>query len=98
MIEKIGFVCDAGVGSSSMAAALMRRKLKELQIEDIEVAAYASDQVPQDLDLIICQRNFRELLLPQLADTRCYTMESLVNQQELSDIALKIQMGRNAGT
>lgn len=94
-IKKIGFVCDAGVGSSSMGAALLRRKLKELQLEGIEVAAYASDQIPKDLDLMICQRNFKELLLPEISEMEIYTMESLVSQQELSDIALGLQRGRN---
>lgn len=96
-VTKIGFVCDAGVGSSSMGAALLRRKLKELQLDNIEVAAYASDQVPEDLDLIICQRNFKELLLPEIKNVVFYTMESLVSQTEIADIASKLQQGRDAG-
>lgn len=96
IVKKIGFVCDAGVGSSSMGAALLRRKLKELRLDGIEVAAYASDQTPKDLDLIVCQRNFKELLLREIPDVEIRTMESLVSQQEISDIALRIQQGRNA--
>lgn len=80
-----------------MGAALLRRKLKELQLDNIEVAAYASDQVPEDLDLIICQRNFKELLLPEIKNVVFYTMESLVSQTEIADIASKLQQGRDAG-
>lgn len=86
-IKKIGFVCDAGVGSSSMGAALLRRKLKEMDINHVEVAAYAMDQVPQDLDLLICQKNFKELLLKEIKDSSVLTMDNLLNQAELAEIA-----------
>lgn len=95
MIRKVGFVCDAGVGSSAMGAALFRRKLQELRITDIEVLAYAMVQMPEDLDLIVCQKNFKELLMAECASKEIYTMESLLNQQELSDMALEIKRRRD---
>ena len=49
MLEiKIGFICDAGVGSSAMGAALFRRKIKEEGMDGITAEAYAVDQIPDD--------------------------------------------------
>lgn len=95
MIRKVGFVCDAGVGSSAMGAALFRRKLQELLITEVEVSAYAIDQMPEDLDFIICQKNFKELLMAECLNKEIYTVESLLNQQELSDIVLEIKRRRD---
>lgn len=94
MKEKVGFICDAGVGSSAMAAALFRRKLQELQIGEVEVSAYAVDQVPTDLTLAVCQKDFRELLLGELSDTQIVVVESLLNQTELTRIAEEIKQRR----
>ena len=52
---KIGFICDAGVGSSAMGAALFRRKLKEEGMDGITAEAYAVDQIPEDLTIGVCQ-------------------------------------------
>lgn len=89
-IHKIGFICDAGVGSSSMGAALLRRKLKELGVDYVEVSAYAVDQIPPDLDLAVCQKNFKELLLEEYGERRIITVDNLINQQELSELAQMI--------
>lgn len=91
MIERIGFVCDAGVGSSSMGAALFRRILLDMQITDIQVNAYAMDQVPDDLDLVICQKNFKDVLLSEQSFENICTISSLLNREELAAIAEKIQ-------
>lgn len=83
--KKIGFVCDAGVGSSAMGAALFRRKLGQNGISGIDVQAYASDQVPEDLDLIICQKDFRQYL-PDKTDTQILAVESLMGGTELEEL------------
>lgn len=86
VIRKIGFVCDAGVGSSAMGAALFRRKLKELGITGIEVSAYAVDQIPEDLEMIVCQKDFKEMLSSEGNSDNLYVVESLLEQSEYDGI------------
>lgn len=78
---KIGFVCDAGVGSSAMGAGLLRRKLKEQGMDGIQVEAYASDQVPPDLTIAVCQKNFKEMLQQTIPAEHIVVMESLLDQE-----------------
>lgn len=94
MIRKIGFICDAGVGSSAMGAALMRRKLAALGLHQIEVAAYAADRIPEDIDLAVCQRNFRKFLPEEADKIEIFEIESLVSGEELERIAEEV---RNRG-
>lgn len=102
-IRKVGFICNAGVGSSAMAAALFRRKLRELNPAElkidieIEVEAYAADQIPPDLDVVICQKDLKEMLLPQMNGANVYTVESLLDQSEYAAIIEKLQMGGGKG-
>lgn len=86
MIRKIGVICNAGVGSSAMGAALFRRSLRELELTGIEVEAYAADQIPEELDAVVCQKDLKEILLPELGAVKVYTVESLLNQAEYKAI------------
>lgn len=79
-VHKIGFICDAGVGSSAMGAALFRRKAAKNDIADLEVEAYACDQLPDSLDLIVCQKDFRKMLPPKAESMEIFTVDSLLDQ------------------
>lgn len=92
---KIGFVCDAGVGSSAMGAALFRRKLSEYQLLEAEVKAYAIDQIPEDITYIICQEDFYRLRLSAIRAKNVYTVHNLLNQTEYGTIIEEIR--RKAG-
>ena len=94
-VRAIGFVCDAGVGSSAMGAALLRRKLMQQQITDIQVEAYASDQIPEHLDLVICQKNFRKLLPESLEGSEILEVDSLLEQSAFNRIVeiIKVRNG-----
>lgn len=90
-IQKIGFICDAGVGSSAMGAALFRRKMQEAGIVGVEVQAYAVDQIPEDLTLAVCQKNFKEMLLSEMEIENIYTVESLLNSSEYTQIIEEVR-------
>jgi PTS system mannitol-specific IIC component len=94
MLEiKIGFICDAGVGSSAMGAALFRRKLKEEGMDGITAEAYAVDQIPEDLTIGVCQRAFLEILQKESNLSNIVTMESLLNQTEHLALIEKLRKG-----
>lgn len=94
-VRAIGFVCDAGVGSSAMGAALLRRKLIQHQITDIQVESYASDQISEHLDLVVCQKNFRKLLPESLDGSEILELDSLLDQSAFDRIVeiIKVRNG-----
>ncbi|WP_054972711.1 PTS sugar transporter subunit IIA [Paenibacillus sp. A3] len=53
-IRKIYFACDAGMGSSAMGAALLRKKIKQAGLP-VEVGNCSVDGIPADADLVISQ-------------------------------------------
>lgn len=92
VIQKIFVVCDAGLGSSAMGAALLRKQLKAEGIEDMVVRAAAADDIPQGGDLIICQKDFYEKCLKQKANDLpyIYTVEQLAHRAAYSEIVQRI--------
>lgn len=52
-VKNIVFACDAGQGSSAMGAALLRKKIKDHNIEGVTVKNYAISNIPKDADLIV---------------------------------------------
>lgn len=90
-IQYIAFVCDGGMGSSAMGAALFRRLLKQEGITDIRVEAFAADLVPAEVDLIICQKDFFRFLPEEIRDKDIYTVESLVGTEEFRGIIEQIK-------
>lgn len=90
-IEHIAFVCDGGVGSSAMGAALFRRNLSRSGITGVKVDAYASDLIPEDVDFIVCQKDFFRLRSRELGEREVYTVESLVKTEEYGSLIEQIQ-------
>ena len=55
-VEDIVFVCDAGIGSSVMASSMFKKMLIENGLGGISVSSSPVDEIPEDADLLICQK------------------------------------------
>lgn len=55
-VEDIVFVCDAGIGSSVMATSMFKKMLIENGLGGISVSSSPIDEIPEDADLLICQK------------------------------------------
>ncbi|MDM8150080.1 PTS mannitol transporter subunit IICBA [Priestia megaterium] len=53
-VQKIVFACDAGMGSSAMGASLLRKKVKQADL-DILVTNTAISNIPNDAQIVITQ-------------------------------------------
>lgn len=87
---KVGFICNAGFGSSAMGATLFRKKLQELGITGVDVRAYPLDQIPDDLELAVCQKDFQKMTGAELKAEGVCTVENLLDQSEYMEIAKMI--------
>ena len=54
-VSKIIFACDAGMGSSAMGASLLRKKVKEVGLNEIKVTNMAISNIPADAEIVITQ-------------------------------------------
>lgn len=94
-VESVAVVCEGGVGSSAMGAALFRRVLTREQIEGVHVEAYAADLVPVTVQMIVCQKDYMERLPGVLKEKEICSVESLMRTEEYERLAGVIRQ-RNA--
>lgn len=90
-IKKIIFVCDGGMGSSVMAASLFRRELVKEGLGGIEVKACAADLVPEDAELLVCQKDFYRTLPQKMMRYEFFTVENMVGVQEYGELIRQIR-------
>ena len=64
-VSKIGFACDAGMGSSAMGATTLTKKLNAAGMK-VTVEHFALDDVPKDTQVIVTHKS-----LVERAETRC---------------------------
>lgn len=88
-IRRICFVCDAGIGSSAMGAALLRRKLKSLGIAGVEVMHVPVDEIPADADLLVCQRNYAARMTDFSGEIM--TVENLMDGKEYEELTMRLK-------
>ncbi|MBJ6363890.1 PTS mannitol transporter subunit IICB [Paenibacillus sp. GCM10012307] len=58
-VRKIVFSCDAGMGSSAMGASILRKKMKEANV-DVAVTNTAISDIPNDADIVITHQTLTD--------------------------------------
>lgn len=88
-ISRIYVVCAAGLGSSAMGASLFRRTMKRLGIAGVQAAAAPADAIPEDAQLILCQREYVRML-PEM-EIPVLPVENLMDQREYERIITELK-------
>jgi mannitol PTS system EIICBA or EIICB component len=74
-INTVAFVCAAGMGTSVVGAAMLRKKLNNDQVE-VDVHFSSVGEIPDDVDLIIAHVHFKEALKRLYPDQRLFFLDS----------------------
>ncbi|WP_161491049.1 PTS transporter subunit EIIC [Anoxybacillus sp. UARK-01] len=89
-IHSIVFVCEAGMGSSAVGAAMLRKKLKMAQL-DIEVNNASLQDIPKHADLIICHQTFLKDVQEAVPEKLYYSLQSFTSFHEYEDLVERIK-------
>lgn len=92
--KKIIFACEAGMGSSAMGAGLIRKMLKEENINDILVVNFAIKDLPDNSSVIICQNTFKELVQSKFPNAYVYTINQFLKKSEYFNFINEIKESR----
>lgn len=92
---KIYFVCDVGMGSSAMASALFRKRLKLEGLSGVEVFHVSADRIPTDADAIVCQKDFARFLSG--IDKPCFTVDNLTDMSGYKELLDWLMGGEGDG-
>ncbi len=81
---RIYFVCDAGMGSSAMASALFKKKLRLEGLTGVEVFHVSADRIPADADAVVCQKDFARFL--QGIHIPCFTVDNITDMSGYKEL------------
>ena len=88
--QTILFACDAGMGTSAMGASRLKKMLAERGIVNVRVDHVAIDAIPQDAQLVVCQKSLADRAKSVCPNAQIYSIGNLVNAAEYTGIVDQI--------
>lgn len=79
------FVCEAGMGSSVIGAAVLRRKLEAARL-DVPVDHVAISEMPAPAEMVVCQRSLAARVAQIAPRARVYVVDEYINSPAYEQI------------
>ncbi|CAM3303032.1 PTS mannitol transporter subunit IICBA [Brevibacillus invocatus] len=89
-VKKVVFSCDAGMGSSAMGAATLRKKFKEAGLDDITVINTAINDIPDDADIIITHKSLTSRAQVKAPAAEHISIENFLNSPEYDKLVKRL--------
>ncbi|WPL38707.1 PTS transporter subunit EIIC [Malacoplasma iowae] len=84
--KKIIFACEAGMGSSAMGAGMIKKMITSLGVKDIEVTNCAIKDLPNDVDIIVTQKTFKEFVNKNHPNSYVYGINQFLKKDEYKEL------------
>ncbi|OXM85241.1 PTS mannitol transporter subunit IICB [Paenibacillus rigui] len=88
-INKIVFSCDAGMGSSAMGASILRKKMKEAQVQ-VTVINTAISEIPGDADLVITHKSLTDRAKAQAPNAEHISIDNFLKSPEYDELVKRL--------
>lgn len=91
-VRKIIFACEAGMGSSAMGAAMLKKQLRKSGL-GIEVDNSSIDEIPPETDLIICHQKLTKRIRREFPDKMVYPLQSFTDIENYEKLVRLLKKG-----
>ncbi|MET3506191.1 PTS mannitol transporter subunit IICBA [Halalkalibacter oceani] len=91
-VSKIVFACDAGMGSSAMGASLLKKKVKEAEL-DVTVTNTAISNIPADAEVVITQEELTPRARNKVPDAYHISVDNFLSSPEYDKLIAGLQNG-----
>ncbi|MBU8713440.1 MULTISPECIES: PTS mannitol transporter subunit IICB [Brevibacillus] len=89
-VKKVVFSCDAGMGSSAMGAASLRKKFKDAGISEITVINTAINDIPNDADIVITHKSLTERAKAKAPTAEHISIDNFLNSPEYDKLVKRL--------
>lgn len=90
VVNKVVFSCDAGMGSSAMGAATLRKKFKEAGLDDITVVNTAINDIPEDADIVITHKSLTSRAQAKAPAAEHISIDNFLNSPEYDKLVKRL--------
>jgi PTS system mannitol-specific IIC component len=94
-VKKIVFACDAGMGSSAMGATMLRNKLKDAGITDIEVIHHPVSEIPSDCQIVVTHHELAHRAVASNPSARVIPIQNFMGAPEYATLVEELASARN---
>ena len=95
-VKKIVFACDAGMGSSAMGATMLRNKLKDAGITDVEVIHSPVSEIPKDCQIVVTHHELAHRAVDSNPNARVIPIKNFMGAPEYDALVKEMVAGRSA--
>lgn len=85
-IKNIIFACDAGMGSSAMGAAVIKKKLQKAGLTDITVEHASVSDIPLDAQIVICHHDLADRAKQHAPQARLITIDNFMAAPQYDEL------------
>ena len=96
-VRKIVFACDAGMGSSAMGATMVRNKLKDAGITDIEVIHFPVSEIPGDCQIVVTHHELSGRAAERAPQARIIPIKNFMGAPEYDVLVKELLEARKGG-
>lgn len=89
-VHNICFVCEAGIGSSAMGAAMLRKKLDQANLH-MQVENSSISDVPEHVDLIICHERLLSTVKNTVPNKSYYPLRTFTDMELYNRLVEKLK-------
>jgi len=89
-VNKVIFACDAGMGSSAMGASLLKKKLKDADI-DVYVNNSAIKAIPDDADIVITHKDLTDQAREKVPNAEHISVENFLNSPKYNELVERLK-------
>ncbi|MCC8433215.1 PTS mannitol transporter subunit IICBA [Brevibacillus sp. M2.1A] len=89
-VKKVVFSCDAGMGSSAMGAASLRKKFKDAGLTEITVINTAINDIPSDADIVITHKSLTERAQVKAPSAEHISIDNFLNSPEYDKLVKRL--------
>lgn len=94
-VKKIVFACDAGMGSSAMGATMLRNKLKDAGITDIEVIHHPVSEIPSDCQIVVTHHELAHRAVASNPSARVIPIQNFMGAPEYATLVEELASARS---
>lgn len=90
-VKKIVFACDAGMGSSAMGASVLRKRLKQAGLNDIEVVHASVSEIPTDSQIVVTHEELQERARTSHPSAQLVLITNFINAPQYDELVEQLK-------
>ena len=96
-VKNIVFACDAGMGSSTMGASVLRKKIQDAGFGDIKVVNQAIANLTDSYDIIVTHQDLAARARPMVPSATMFTVDNFMGSPVYDDVVEAVKLA-NSGS